>query len=549
MSGSTRPLIEAVAIAPRTRAIAPLSIRVLAFLFTAIVGFWFAWTARYAISPDGVSYLDIARQVAYYGNWRALLNAHWSPGYPALVAAMLRVVAPQSTSELVAVHILNWLIFLVGLIFFLRFTAQVEKAVRLSVSAQLSTPRYCASCAFFLFVVNRCTPLSLVTPDLMVVVITCLVATLLLYPLRTRRLSAYRYTCVGLLLAVAYLIKAPLFPVSIAMLATQCVIYRGFYKKAFLALGVLLLAMAPFVIGLSRREGHFTAGESGSLNYLWWVDGLTPICGWPQGCWLPPWASNSTEKYGLRQHQPVVLSQQTGTWAFAYPRAVTYPPWYDPAYWYIGLKPQIEIRHHLVVIWNALLDFLRLLPQFAGLIAAITVLLVWGRSGRRDVWLTRWVIPWCSIGTALFIAIHMEARYVAPFILMSGAALLLDLALHNGRIGEIVLWAVSGLFALQVSHDVLRHLHTPKTPLTSCLANIHQGGLHSADQIATLGSGARAYFAHLAGLQIVAEVRDPDAFYALSDTARSDLLRKIHSAGAKAVVSVDDDCSVITNLQ
>ena len=47
-----------------------------------------AWAHHREMDPDGFSYLQIADQAAH-GNIASLINAYWSPGYPAMLAVLL----------------------------------------------------------------------------------------------------------------------------------------------------------------------------------------------------------------------------------------------------------------------------------------------------------------------------------------------------------------------------------------------------------------------------------------------------------------------------
>jgi len=59
-----------------------------AFLF--LFGLANVWAFDYMLGPDSISYLDIG-DGCFRGNWRALLNLHWSPLYPIVVGAVRRV--------------------------------------------------------------------------------------------------------------------------------------------------------------------------------------------------------------------------------------------------------------------------------------------------------------------------------------------------------------------------------------------------------------------------------------------------------------------------
>ena len=66
------------------------------------------------MNPDGLSYLDIASQTVAHGPGE-LLNAYWSPGYPALISIALALLRPTPAREVLFLHVFNLAIFVVAL--------------------------------------------------------------------------------------------------------------------------------------------------------------------------------------------------------------------------------------------------------------------------------------------------------------------------------------------------------------------------------------------------------------------------------------------------
>src|SRR5205807_8775960 len=90
---------------------------VLSRFVPAAAGAVYAWAARHEMTPDGMSYLDVA-SAFMRGDWRMALNRQWSPLYPALMALTLRVVRPAPYDEFATVQVLNYVIFLGALVSF-----------------------------------------------------------------------------------------------------------------------------------------------------------------------------------------------------------------------------------------------------------------------------------------------------------------------------------------------------------------------------------------------------------------------------------------------
>ena len=60
------------------------TIRVVAWIALLAFTAFSAYAQRYAVSPDGISYLDMSDAVVT-GDWSRLVNLYWSPLYPTLV--------------------------------------------------------------------------------------------------------------------------------------------------------------------------------------------------------------------------------------------------------------------------------------------------------------------------------------------------------------------------------------------------------------------------------------------------------------------------------
>jgi hypothetical protein len=84
-----------------------LRIMLLAASLCAVLTIPTAWEARNWMSADGLSYLEVASNTVQGGPWYLLSNGYWSPAYPALLAAALRIVHPSLSSELAVIHWLD----------------------------------------------------------------------------------------------------------------------------------------------------------------------------------------------------------------------------------------------------------------------------------------------------------------------------------------------------------------------------------------------------------------------------------------------------------
>src|SRR5437867_12791219 len=73
-----------------------------------------AYGQRFAMSPDGMSYLDLSDAIVQ-GRWAGLVNAYWSPLYPVLIGVVRLMTGVGPEREFVAVHALNFVLF-VGMV-------------------------------------------------------------------------------------------------------------------------------------------------------------------------------------------------------------------------------------------------------------------------------------------------------------------------------------------------------------------------------------------------------------------------------------------------
>ena len=69
-----------------------------------------AWANRYSVSPDGISYLDMAVAISQ-GRMGEAINGYWSPLYPSLVATAFAILRPSPVHESAVAHAVNFAIF------------------------------------------------------------------------------------------------------------------------------------------------------------------------------------------------------------------------------------------------------------------------------------------------------------------------------------------------------------------------------------------------------------------------------------------------------
>jgi hypothetical protein len=86
-------------------------IRVVAWVVILSIAVFQAYAQRYAVSPDGISYLDLSDAVVTR-DWRRLVNLYWSPLYPALIGVARAVFGASAAREVPLVHAVNLVSFI-----------------------------------------------------------------------------------------------------------------------------------------------------------------------------------------------------------------------------------------------------------------------------------------------------------------------------------------------------------------------------------------------------------------------------------------------------
>src|SRR5271170_678573 len=174
-----------------------------------------AWFTRYEFDGDSVSYLDIARDIAE-GQLRAAVHAYWSPGYPAILSFFLWLFRPNAYWECPLAHFVNVLIFIAGLAAFHLFWGELQLwHQHNSEDSGAVIPEYAfwaLGYAIFAIAILNVITIRLVHPDLLVAAFVCLSGWAVL---RFRRAPGLgRALLLGLVLALGYYAKAPLFPMG-----------------------------------------------------------------------------------------------------------------------------------------------------------------------------------------------------------------------------------------------------------------------------------------------------------------------------------------------
>ncbi len=379
----------------------------MAVLATGVIGF----LVRQTLSPDGVSYLDLAGALRH-GDFQHFVQGYWSPLYPALLAALEPLAGDEPGRQIALAHLLNVVVALLAIAAIWRW-------------ARMMRAPWFGRAAFAALIVCSGEPprVEAVTPDL----ILLFLATCIGYELVVRR--GERWVILGLLFGAAYLTKTGTWPwIVLAMTArTFAAPDRTARLLTLRSHAVTAVIALCWVVPISLQAGHATLGSTGRLNYRWYLessDARTP----------------DTHRGAHVQYrtQPVADGAPI-VWAEFDADRWTYEPWSSPDEWSHGIidhQATSPTAGWLLAFW---VDQLRLAVAvwLRPLLLFVLVPVIWiGRRGRtwRDlIDADRPAAIAMFLGVAgidEYLAVHAEPRLIAPF------ALLLALALLDWRVGD-----------------------------------------------------------------------------------------------------------------
>jgi hypothetical protein len=472
-----------------------------------------AWFTRYEITGDSMSYLDIARAIAE-GHPGAAIHAYWSPGYPVLISFFLWLFHPNVYWEAPLVHFVNVLIFAATLACFRLFWSEVrvchEKYAEIRDAEIPEGAFWALGYAVFGIATLNIIRVGLIGPDLLMATFCCLAGWSML---RFRRAPCLAGSLLlGLVLALGYYAKAPFFPMATVFLVCGC-LWRPVSLRAILltgtAMALFLLVCAPFVTALSLAKGRLTFGDAARLNEAFFLNDVRYLH-WQGG---PPGS-------GAPVHPTHKLNDFPEIYGFAADNMGTYPEWFDPTYWDEGITPHLNWKRQVVVLVRDLaLEFQITLESGAELVVVLIILAL--LSNYRARWIEGlgrlWFI-WAPgvIGLSMFALVHVEPRFLGGWLILlsAGAVCACSLPTDTGTrravwcIGTAAVITAGAAMILAASREAVgADYEAGRSPFNASIAVfLLNNGLRPDDEVALIGNGFLAHWAHLARLHLVAEI-------------------------------------------
>jgi hypothetical protein len=517
----------------------------------------------YDMNADSVSYLDISDLIGLH-QWHWVVNAYWHPGYPALLLFSRNVLRTSLQHELLAARLLN-LVIAVFLFLAVRFAfhsaVELRKSLHTGTERAETAPPWEETGSFLaasvtLISVMREFGMRAVRPDVLLAVLLIGGAGFLMRVGARRNLASY--AGLGVCFGLAFLVKSaafPLFLVAVLLLPVVAGSMKHAAKGIVVAGLVFAVLAGPYIGALSKQKGRFSAGDSGGLNYAWFVDGADRF----------EQQKNDPSRYGLAKgelkHTSIQMLKTPPIYFFGTEMPGTEPQWFDPSYWNDGLKPHFNLKAEILEIKAGLVvvcQYFVLRPQYALLVAML--LMLGGRWRRSD-------FGWRGAGPVLlllvaqvgmYLVVYTEPRYIASAVILAFVVLLAFVRLPQGGWEQPAAAACGALFlgmllcmSFTESLQSMRNQQRTQGRMTGAYNRetfsageslAKAGVIHPGDTVACLGEAAcrdDSYWARLAQVKIRTEIfADTDSplhVWKSGDEAKA--LAVLRSTGAKAIVA------------
>ena len=497
------------------------------------------------MNPDGISYLEIGR--AGISGWHGFVNAYWSPLYPFLLSLMLRWFKPSPFWEFPATHFLNLAIYLAGYACFefllreFQASRQISQADEKRKYLLSGVELYFSGAVIYVWASRYWAGTALVTPDLLVAASFCL-ATAVLVRIRRGEHRWQTFALFGVVLGFGYLAKAPMFLLGFVFVFAAYRLVQTTPQglaRAGLALAIFLIIAAPYVTALSRSKHRFTFSDTSTISYAEYINRVPLFVGW----------RGEDPGSGTPVHPTRRLLADPAIFEFATPVPGSYPPWYDPSYWYEGLRARFSVKGELWAIFRGANEYLKMVSR-SGALWCVLIALIWVtrqggglRHGDRPWWPV--LLPGVAM-LAMYSLVHAETRFVTAVGLIFVAWTLSRVQVASTVSAEKILWAKTAMLlapaiaiAWSVTTDVRRLAHAEPFVAWESAQALHAAGIPAGASVGYIGAGLVTQWPHLAGVRIIAEMPDPGwkRFVALDPEARQRVLQKFADTGATALVT------------
>ncbi|MGC2332002.1 MAG: hypothetical protein WA581_11150 [Candidatus Acidiferrales bacterium] len=487
-----------------------------------VIGLIQAWANRFYMAYDGVSYLDMGD--AYLrGDWHAAINGYWNPLYAWVLGIGLSVLRPSAYWEYPAVQLINFVIYAATVAAFEYFLRGLLRKREDASAIRL------IAYALFLWTSLELIRVWMVNPDMLVAA-----AVYTAFGVLVRAPAKWTPIALAAALAAGYYAKAVMFPIGLMVLLIGWGLLPR--RQALVATVAFTLMSAPLIMALSRSTGHLTFGDTGRLNYSWYVNGVQSRF-WQGG----------PVKAGEPEHPPRVVIDSPRVYEFGGIFSVTYPVWYDPSYWSRGLHVWLDPRRLIHTMLRNAKGVAKLLVYQGGGFLLGWVLCFFLQQ-RRSVPtrlappLLAWVVSLAAI--ILYCTVHVEPRHLGAFAAVLFLVPFTEIHIPSKRLAAIVagfglVWAACFYSVTTTQGERFRPWDSTPENVSWQVANgLQHLGLTAGDSVASVCDGMHnSRWARLARVHIVAEVGWSSNFWRLGDADQQRALTALATSGAKMAIS------------
>ena len=550
-----------------------------------------AWLAMkygpYALDGDGMAYMDVADLMRAH-QWAGVINAYWNPLYPALLALAQRLAHSTRWNELHAYYVLNFVIFLASVFAVQMFVSALVKLRRHMMPH--ADPSHGAGhllgdhalrllgVALVVIASQRELSMAAVRPDALLQALMLAAFAMLLESLATG--SLVYAPLMGFFLGLAYLAKSFAFLVAFLTIAVMMLFQAWVQRRKLmrviaggaLALIVFAAVAGPYVAALSKQKGRFDFGDSGALNYAWYVSGTVKMH-------LEPSMTGSFGSATVKLiHPEQQLLAQPGVYSYRAEPYGTYPAWFDPTYFHERIVPRFNLQRLLHRDTRNVALSLRYLLNHPEAWILLALLLACGarldlagsRIGAAGWRHTVFWLPPVALGLAMWAIyglVNVEERYVTLAYLVIILPLFATLQTSNSAAAADNPWprraatAMIAVLAFLALGESLRvALEQRRNESAAGLAAawysprifgaakaLNALGVGSGDEIACMGTIAclnDPYWMRLANVRVLTEIYNPDATHLLEEFEglpnRPQVEAVLKQQGAKVLVAAFD---------
>lgn len=517
----------------------------------ASLGIWFvaivagvvpAFAYRFAANPDGLSYIDIAREWMTRPSLHAV-STYWSPLLSWMLALAAIVTRATPLHWFALGHAVSAICFVGALV----SAAALLRRVRGGWADD--NRALAAALAAVSLAGNVSINPELITPDIvlcwMTVLASCFALDVIAAP--HRALSALK---LGLVLGLAFLAKAIAMYIAGATFAALVVAglleRRSLVRPTLIALAGFLIVASPWAAAQSRAIGAVTIGSAGRevfaeavlgvprLGSLMPRNGVTPGATLARGATLvsvTPWLVRADST------MPGMSPMQ-----------------YDVSRWH---ESDARLRLDVAAIWQRFLEqAFGNWPPFALAMAVFGVLLARGRSAvAQREWSILIVLgaPLFVVG-GMYLLILSESRYLAPLWLPLAIAAPSVLAgsrreLADTRASRAWILAPLIFFVIGASPALLRNvtyaiadvrgMDVVPESVQPQLAFLRRSGIVAGEQVALIGDPYEVEWAIPLDVRvslITPGLERGELFVALNEVERAALLRTLHEEGIRHLI-------------